>query len=540
MTLREKCAQLVCSDIYGDVSADDPRVEQWLELAGVHGIGGFVLYGGTPESVVNLLNLLQERADVPILISSDFEGGAGQQVAGASEFPGNMAFDAACDPDLMYRAAKIMAAEGRSMGIHLSYSPVTDLSIDPDNPQESVRSFGGDVDMAGQLTGAYIRAFHEEGMLATSKHFPGRGNMKADKANPGFNMLDASARELDHNEFKAIKYAVDAGVDFIMTEHIAVPAVTKGSVLPASMEPCLATDIIRGKLGFTGIVTTDDLWYDHVVARFGAEEAAVKAILAGHDIVLKPQDPVAAIDAIARAVAEGRITKAQIDGSVRKLLQFKARLGLHRSKFADKQQVSETVGTPKNTAVVREVADSSVTLLRNEGVLPIKDWKGEDIVHIAVQKEAVHHNAGLLEAKLHSHFPGIACFTLGPDTGGDTYRAIREAVGERKHAVVSFFVQRTRFGESAPLREADIEIIQSIITARPGQMIAVSYGNPHIITKIPDVSAFLVCYGEGGWYGNQSVYFDSFIDIMNGKLRPSGKLPLQVGRNYPIGFGITY
>jgi beta-N-acetylhexosaminidase len=155
LSLEKKVAQIVTVDITGGyVADDDPRLARWIELARDHGVGIFVLYGGTPRDVARLLNRLQKAAAIPLLISADFEGGPGQQVTGASEYPANMAFAAAADEDLMYRAAAAAAVEGRAMGIHLTYTPVCDISWDPDNPAESVRSFGGDLDLLGRMVRA--------------------------------------------------------------------------------------------------------------------------------------------------------------------------------------------------------------------------------------------------------------------------------------------------------------------------------------------------------------------------------------------------
>ena len=251
LTLEKKIAQLICTDISGDyLPFDDQRVESWIKFARDYGIGGFVCYGGTPQNVARLTNQLQKEAKLPLLISADFEGGPGQQIIGASEFPGNMGFAATRDENLMYEAAKIMAEEGRSMGIHLTYTPVTDVTVSPDNPQESVRSFGGDLELMAKLLKAYTKGYKEMGMLTTSKHFPGRGDMKAFTEYPGFNYIDKTSEAFEQYELKAFQYAVDAGVDFIMTEHIAVPSVTGNSPLPASVEPKLVKGIIREKLNF--------------------------------------------------------------------------------------------------------------------------------------------------------------------------------------------------------------------------------------------------------------------------------------------------
>jgi len=157
-----------------------------------------------------------------------------------------------------------------------------------------------------------------------------------------------------------------------MSEHIAVPSVTEGSELPASVEGALSTEWLRNRLGFDGILTSDDLWYEHVVARFGAEEVAVRAFEAGHDIILKPADPVATRDALVQAVRSGRIPEARIDEAARKLLTLKARLNLHESRFVDEDRVGEEVGTPQHLLLVQEVADRSLTLLKNDGVLPVE------------------------------------------------------------------------------------------------------------------------------------------------------------------------
>lgn len=541
LTLEKKIGQMICSDISGTyLPEDDPKFQSWLKLAGEYGIGGFVLYKGTPYNVARVINRLQQEAEIPLLISADFEGGAGQQVTGATEFPGNMGFAATRDDSLMYRAAKVMAAEGHAMGIRLSYTPVTDVSVTPDNPQESVRSFGGDIALMEKMLNAYVRGYREMGMINTSKHFPGRGDMRIFPDFPGFNYLDKSAQAYEENELRAFQYAVNAGVAFIMTEHVAVPSLTGGSKLPASVEPLLVKGIIRDRLGFKGIITTDDLWYDHVVARFGTEEVALKALEAGHDILLKPKDPVAVIQAVAEAVKSGRIPEQQINESVYKLLYQKALLGLHKNRFVDETQIGTAVGTAGHRKLAEEVADRSVTLLKNDAVLPIKELDKKQMVHIIIQKTENQPNVDLLEGKMSSLFSNIRQYRLTPGTREQEYDAIEKAIRGADLVILSFFVQRERHVDCAPVRDADLKLLQKIFREKPRSVLAMSYGNPHIIKKIQNVPAFMTGYGEGGWYGNQVVYIDSFIRVLKGELVPSGKLPLAVSDEYPTGSGITY
>ncbi len=541
LSLEKKAAQLICAEISGNyISEDDPKLQLWLSLARDHGIGGFVIYGGTPHSAAILLNKLQLASELPILISTDFEGGPGQQVTGASEFPSNMAFAAAADADLMYRAAKIMGSEGRAMGIHLTYTPVTDVSVSPDNPQESGRSFGGNLELMKKMLVSYVKGYHESGMLTTSKHFPGRGDMKGGPAYPSFTTLNKSLADLNANEFKAFQYAVDAGVDFMMTEHIAIPSITDGSMLPASVEPKLVKGIIRDKLGFKGIITSDDLWYDHVIARFGKEEVAVMALEAGHDIVLKPKDPIATIQAIVEAVKKGRLSQEQIDQSVYKLLYKKISLGLFKSRITEIGNISQVVGTIEHKAAIQEVADKSVTLLRNDGVLPLKAFIPANTIHISIQKEEDQPNVKIFTRELGTAFPGIKTFTIKPGIAKSVYYEAEKASASANLVIISLFVQRDRHGSPTPFRSEDMSLISSIVATKPGKVVAMSFGNPILVQKMDKAAAFLVGYGEGGFYGNQLIYFSSFIRILKGELIPNGKLPIKISEEFPIGTGLSY
>ncbi|MCJ7679852.1 MAG: hypothetical protein MUP70_03920 [Candidatus Aminicenantes bacterium] len=541
LSLEEKIAQLITVDITADyITEDDPRFQNWVRLARDFGIGGFVLYGGTPRDVAHILNRLQKEAVLPLLMSADFEGGPGQQVKGASEFPANMAFAAAGSEDLMYRATLLGGVEGRAMGIHLTYTPVVDISVSPDNPSESVRSFGGDLELLGRLVRAYVKGYHDSGMLTTAKHFPGRGDIEVLPEFPDFRFINKPAEMVESQEFRAFKLAVDAGVDFVMSEHIAVPSAAEGSLLPASVEGRLVTGWLKDKLGFNGVLTSDDLWYDHVIQRFGPVEVALLALEAGHDVLLKPKDPVAVIKGAVEAVISGRIPESRIDRSVLKMLNLKARLGLHKNRMVDEDRVNTLVGTPAHLAVVQEAADRSVTMLKNDGVLPLDLTGMKDIVHLCIQKYADDPSPAALSSKLSAAFPGISNFILRSDTDPAVNPAILSAACEADLVVLSFFVQRTRQGDAAPFREIDLKLLKELFKNGPKSIVAMSYGNPFLIRKIEDVPSFLVGFAERGWYGNQAAYFDSFIKLLKGNLTPQGKLPVKVNEQYSLGFGLSY
>ncbi|SVE01885.1 uncharacterized protein METZ01_LOCUS454739, partial [marine metagenome] len=227
--------------------------------------------------------------------------------------------------------------------------------------------------------------------------------------------------EVEETDFLAFQYAIDAGVTFIMTDHISVPSVTDGSDLPASVEPSLSTHWVRERLGFEGVLTTDDLWYDKVVDRFGAEQVGVLAIQAGHDVLLKPLDAIKMIDAIVTAVENGELAVSQINQSVHRLLYWKARLNLHQERFVDTSQIDSKVGISTHRDLVRTVAERSLTVLVNNGFLPTNVETLGDIVHISVQKTAQHQAALDITARLTEMLPVRQTFALGPNVEAEVY-----------------------------------------------------------------------------------------------------------------------
>jgi beta-N-acetylhexosaminidase len=243
---------------------------------------------------------------------------------------------------------------------------------------------------------------------------------------------------------------------------------------------------------------------------------------------------------MAAAVRSGRISEQRIDASVRKLLTVKARLKLHRDRFVDEAKVSARVGTPAHQALIQEVADRSLTLLKNDGVFPVGAARLAKVVNINVQKFDGDPSPPALSAKLAAALPGTRSFTLRPDIETAYYDKVWDAVSGADLIVLSLFVQRDRLGDAAPIRAADLAFLQKVIGARPNAVVAMSYGNPQLVRKLPNVASFLVGYGEKGWFGNQAVYFESFIRALKGELKPAGKLPVRVSDTYPIGAGLTY
>ena len=539
LPLEKKVAQMFWEPIQGDyIAADDPRLSRWLSLARDHGIGGFVLYGGTPQGVAHLLNSLQEAAALPLLVSADFEGGPGQQLAGATEFPANMALAAIGSDELAYAVGRVGAKEGRAVGIHLTYSPVVDVQTRPENPGLGVRSFGADLGLLRRLSAAVVRGYQENGMLATAKHYPGRGDVELI---PGteFTVNRKPAERVIAEDLAAFEGAIQAGVAFVMSEHIAVPALSEGSDLPASMNRTLATHWLRERLGFQGVLTSDDLWYPKITKRFGAERACVLSIQAGHDALLKAADTVASIAAVTAAVRAGEISEAQIDASVRKLLYWKARLGLHRSRIVDVSRVPSQVGIREHRELLTRIADESLTLVSDRGFFPSSGKLGR-VVHVSIQRKEREPAAAEVATRLAAAFSLSGDFHIGPNTDPALREKAVAAARDADTILVSLFSQRRAHVDNGALAANDRSLIAALAAARPASTIVMSYGNPYLAADAAGATAFCTGYGEGGFSGNQLVYADSLIRLLRGEIKPHGRLPVSVAPGLGIKTGVTY
>lgn len=535
LTLERKVAQLVSAPIDGVyVARDHPTRRRWHELSRDHGIGAFVVYGGTPHETAHLLNQLQQAAAVPLLVAADFEGGPGQQFAGASEFPANMALGAIGSEELAYAVGRAGALEGRAIGIHVTYSPVVDIQTRPENPALSVRAFGRDPDLVGRLAGAYIRGYQEHGMLATAKHYPGRGDVDLVAGTP-FIINRKPAGQVEREDLRAFRHAIDAGVAFVMSEHIAIPSIADGSDRPASVEPALATTWLRERLGFTGILTSDDLWYAHVTERFGAEQVGVLALAAGHDMLLKPADPVETIRAVADAVRAGTLSEARIDASVRKVLGAKARLGLHRQRLVELATIDAVVGADAHRTLVKTIAEQSITVLVNDGVLPMA--RSGRLAHVSMQRSAHDRAPAAVDAALRTAFDVRSSSFIRADSSDASREAAVADARAADTVVVSLFSQRATYRDNGALGEADRRLLARLVEARPQATVVMSYGNPYLVEQLPPSAAFVVGYGEGGFYGNQLAYVDAFIRLLKGEIVPRGRLPVHVSDRFPVGSG---
>ena len=348
MSLDEKIGQMLVPSFESTfIASDSDAFDRLVHLVRDDHVGGFHVFGGSrptpgvllnagyssvtlgdPFEAASVLNRLQAIAPIPLLNTADFEAGVGFRLAGATVFPRNMAFGAAGDEHLAFEAGRVTAVEGRAVGVHVDFAPIVDVNDNPRNPVINTRSFGEDPAAVARLGAAYVRGLQAGGMLATLKHFPGHGNTDVD-SHLGLPIIREPRAELDQVELAPFRAGIAAGADAVMIAHIEMPALDPAPETPATLSRPIVTGLLRGELGFDGLVYTDSMSMDAVAKMLPPGEAAVRAVEAGNDVVLHSPDDDAALAAIKAAVEKGEIPEARIAASAERILRAKARLGLY-------------------------------------------------------------------------------------------------------------------------------------------------------------------------------------------------------------------
>src|SRR6266513_4943547 len=376
LTLRDKAAQMVWPTVLGDyTSGDSPQWQRLTNYVNTEKVGGFTISVGSPTEVASKLNALQSMSRIPMLFGSDLEAGAGFRarggyfipnaidLGGAVISPPEMAIGATRDTTLAFEEGKLTAQEGRALGIHIAYAPVLDVNNNPDNPVINTRSYGEDPELAARMGVAFIHGLQDHGMIATGKHFPGHGDTGVN-SHLALPVVTVSRSRLDTVELVPFRAAVNGGVGAIMSFHGAMPALDSSNV-PGTLSPKVLTGLLRGEMGFKGIIISDAMDMRGVLDQFGAAEAVKRAISAGIDVLIQPLDVSQTIDAVVAGVSEGRYTEARLDESVRRILRTKATLGLNKAKLVDLNALRSIVGDSSGAQVARRTAEKSITLVKD-------------------------------------------------------------------------------------------------------------------------------------------------------------------------------
>jgi beta-N-acetylhexosaminidase len=561
MSLDEKLGQLISIGVNATfLNRESDAYKALRRQVEENHIGGIILFGSPVYESAILVNRMQQLARRPLLISADLERGAGMRFYDTSDFGWVMATGATGNPDYARRMGEITAMEARALGIQQILAPVADVNNNAANPVINVRSYGEDPVEVGRYVAAFVKGAQDKGVIATAKHFPGHGNTAID-SHRGLPALDFSLAELKSTELVPFRASVDAGVGSVMVAHIGVPkidpsqitplpkkensskpsyadkeVIVENATTPATLSPAL-TGLLRSELGFDGIIVTDAMDMSGLTIYFKQDEAAVRAVLAGADMLLKPEgaDATLPIRGLREAVRNGRITEKRIDESARRILAAKYDLGLVKQRLVPIDEIDRTVNTREATQLAREIAEHAITLVRNDArLLPLNNLRPDARIFNLVITNGDDRNvvANSFVAAMGRGGRRFETVVLDERSSeAEVQKAIERAQGA--DLVIASLYGRVRTGQSSSigLPETGVRALNALL-GRDAPVVGISFGNPYLLQNFPTMKTYVVAYGD------MPALQQATARALLGESDITGRLPITLPSLYARGTGI--
>ena len=532
LTLEEKIGQLNLMLFSAEFLPDSGETWQTIEEdIRNNRVFGYHIVRADVFGVQHYITKMQQLAKVPLVFSGDFERGVGMRLADATDFPPQMAFGATHNPEFAYRLGKYTALEGRALGFTHNYAPVVDISNNPDNPIINTRSFGETPELVSEMALAFIRGSQDNGMACTVKHFPGHGDTKSD-SHLGLAVVDVDKKRLESLELAPFRDAIRQGVESVLIAHVHVPACDPDTVKPATLSKNIIEGLLREELIFGGLVVTDAMGMGAISDRYTPGYAIIRALEAGCDIIINTDLEAAEFVRIIKdAMQRGEIREARIDASVRRILEFKARLGLHRNRLAGMANFDRQFGTPAIRRFAQEAADSAITLVKDENnLLPIVRQSGKTVL-IDLHDENTDHAASIFQSGLNREVPNTTRYIFDQSDRQPAYEAALKNINDGSFVVIASFAKYRAYKGHIDLPAIQAEFINRI-SQKTDRIILISFGNPYILRQFPQVSTYLCAFG---W---QNVCQRAATKALLGKMDIHGRMPVSIPGLVHYGDGL--
>lgn len=478
-------------------------------------VGGVIYFDRnleTPAQTRSLTKQLQQIATggepgLPLLISIDQEGGIVRRLPYYPPIPGAMAVGATDDPRAAATVAEVTANQLRSVGVNWNLAPVLDVNSDPDNPVIGVRAYGEDPNTVATFGARYVEALQAHGVAACGKHFPGHGATTVD-SHEDLPVVTADETRLDRVELAPFRRAIDAGVDTIMTAHVAFPAITESRSKPATLSPAVLSDCLRDDLGFDGVIVTDCLEMDAIADGVGTAQGAVEAIAAGADGVLVSHTPTVqerAIDAVLDAVDRGQIPISRIDDAFDRIHSLKQERELRPNASAPTCEQARSR--------VRSIAERAVTLLSDRADrLPLSPQNPVVVAALLPAYkspvEADRSYVSPLTNALQAHGFDVSTVTVSREQWANgTVDLTAKTEGHLLCCTTDVAKNGYQY-----------DIVESLLGAGLDPIV-LAVRSPYDIRRLPDVGTCLTTYGS------TSMMLEALAAILAGERSPEGRPP---------------
>ncbi len=528
----EKLGQLFCQVVR---SSDEASLSF---MAGELHVGGIMLRAMALEEVLESVRVLQTKAKIPLLISANFEKGGSGAVTEGTTMGSPMEIAATDDDSFAYRLGLVCGREGAAIGANWAFAPLIDIGYNFSNPITGTRIFGSDPDRVRRMGVEYVRGCQSSGVAASIKHFPGDGVDERDQ-HLVTSVNTMPVEEWDRSYGAAYKASIDAGAYTVMVGHIMLPeysrlldpSLSDDRILPASLSPELIGGLLRGKLGFNGLVVSDATTMAGMVIPMPRAQAVPGAIAAGCDMFLFTRNTEEDFGFMRRGIEEGIVTEERLTEAVTKILGLKAALALHTKKAEGKLlpasgEARDVVGCAEHRRWARECADKAITLVKEEpGVLPISPSTYPRVLFYDIDSGPSYYDPS--KTKVFDQFAerlcaeGFAVDRFESSQGMEGTVKPYGAVTEVYDLIIYLAKMETKSNQTVvriewaqPMGANCPVYIASVPT------IFISLENPYHLMDVPRVKTFINAYSSNG------AVIDALIEKLMGRSPFTGKNPV--------------
>ena len=532
MTLRQKISQMLVYRMNMKfLSNSNKNLDKIMDLVSSDGIGGIHLWYGDVGTSLTLLNKIQMLSKIPILIDADIENGLYQRFPEGTELPPFMGIAATGDSLLAYEAGKIVAKEGRSVGIHWNFAPVVDINNNPLNPIINTRSFGEDPNIVSSFSSEYIRGLQENNMLATAKHFPGHGDTETD-SHTSLAQIPSDSLRLWSTELKPFASAVQNGVDAVMVAHLNASDFQFNYDIPATLSKFWVTDILKDSLNFEGVIVTDAMSMGAITKMYSNFYGLVSAIKAGCDYIIISGDYKESIDIIEKLVLDGRIPISRINESALKILRLKEKIGLNDNRLISLEVAQKVLRDSLSQKVANEIAKKSLTLVKNDGqFFPLKLKKKEKLYLFDLYDGKNTSKESITTKSIRELGADLISFNLDETDGRYTIDGVLKGIPKNSTIIVNAFVTPSSRKNRVSLPK-NLKRLLNKLSLKTNKLLLNSYGNPYLIEGFPKIKNY-IC----SWKGNRLMQ-SAFVNALMGREVISGELPISIPEIAEKGDGV--
>ena len=523
LTVKQKIAQLIMIRAHSDKGAD--HIAQVEELIKKYEVGGLCFFQGTPAKQISLVNQYQSISKVPLMVGIDGEWSLGMRLKETMSFPRALMLGAIQNNDLIYKMGREIGIQMKRVGVHVNFAPVADVNNNAANPVINTRSFGEDRENVTQKCIAYMKGMQDEGILACAKHFPGHGDTNVD-SHYDLPIIPHNRSRLDSIELYPFHALAKQGIASFMVGHLNVPTLDDRPNRPSTLSKSMVTGIAREQMSFDGLIFTDALEMKGVTKHFEKGQTEAEAILAGNDVLLLPEDVLAAITTIEKYLSEGTIDTAQIDASVKRVLSAKYKVGLHSFKPLSLEGVYKDLHKPSALTNRVQLIKEAITLVKNEkNFLPIKRIDTLSLASLSIGAE----NITPFQKRLIS-YGKIESFQVGKEISTEQQNDLLVKLSTKECVIVGLHDMNAFSAKNFGFTQSELTFLKRL--NEKTRLILVVFGSPYSLIHFENIPVLISAYEA------DSLTQDLTAQALFGVFALKGKLPVSITKNMHFGDGI--